>query len=355
MAETPTTGDRRPKTDAARQRQRDGQYKGLLHAVQKRKADNSANYAPAFAHGQMAADFERSAEAAGENRQEVRGHLSLLDRTLLALCGFFSRIGKALPELKDLPQLPLRTDASSPRAPKLVRALGLLLWRPLRLYRMQENWERLAICYLLQRIIRWRKQHGELTAERVEKFHWDLNAILENYYWHINPRLKKIDKRFWKVWRVYRGLVGVVAAVVGVRDWVLGSRDSGFGFRGSAPHGDLGPEVRSSESGSGEASGPGDSQWSAAGDQRSALETRGWGDPGAESQDPNPDNRTPNPASPTPTPAPLVQFRGRPHYDQFHPNWLERLDDLSPEAIADPFQSPSTLRGRSKGARSRRG
>jgi hypothetical protein len=96
MAETPTTRNRRPKTDAARQRQRDGQYKGLLHAVQKRKADNSASYATNFAHGQLAFDFERSAEAAGESREEVRGHLSLLDRTLLTLCGFFRCLGKAL-------------------------------------------------------------------------------------------------------------------------------------------------------------------------------------------------------------------------------------------------------------------
>jgi hypothetical protein len=168
MAETATTGDRRPKTDAARERQRDGQYKGLLHAAQKRKADNSANYAPAFAHGQMAADFERSAEAAGENREEVRGHLSLLDRTLLTLSGFFSRIGKALRELEDLPPLPLHTDASSPRAPKLVRALGLLLWRPLRLFRTQESWEQLAIYYRLQQVARWRREHGELTVERLE-------------------------------------------------------------------------------------------------------------------------------------------------------------------------------------------
>jgi hypothetical protein len=37
----------------------------------------------------------------------------------------------------------------------------------------------------------------------------------------------------------------------------------------------------------------------------------------------------------------LVQFRGTPHYDQFHPTWLESLDDRSPEEIANPFQSPS--------------
>jgi len=48
-----------------------------------------------------------------------------------------------------------------------------------------------------------------------------------------------------------------------------------------------------------------------------------------------------NPESRPPNPRPLLQFRGAPHYEQFHPTWLERIDDLSPEAIGNPFQSPS--------------
>jgi hypothetical protein len=370
MAETPTTNNRRPKTDAARQHQRDGQYKGLLHAAQKRKADNSANYATNFKHGQTAFDFERSAEAAGETREEVRGHLSLLDRTLLTLCGFFPRLGKALsgaesrslpivdcrlpiegaqvvasvfgtrdPELPieeqagfngqsaidnrqlggegpgvrgqtpdtvgdcvaDESSLPLRTDAKSPRAPKLVRALALLLWRPLRLYRNQENWERLAICYLLQRIIRWRKQHGNLTVEIAEKFHWDLDAILENYYSHINPRLKKIERRLWKVWRLYRGLVGVVTVVFG-----------------KLPIANCRLAIEEAQA---EAESPINSHDSQIDNCESTIENR----------------------------QSLVQFRGTPHYDQFHPTWLERIDDSSPEAIGNPFQSPShALKGQQR-------
>jgi len=62
-----------------------------LRAAQKRQADNSANYAPAFNHGQLALDFERSAEAASASRDQVGSHLTLLDRTLLTLCGFFPR------------------------------------------------------------------------------------------------------------------------------------------------------------------------------------------------------------------------------------------------------------------------
>jgi hypothetical protein len=220
MAETPTTNNRQPMTDSARERQRDGQYKGLLHAAEKRKADNSANYATNFKHGQMAFDFERSAEAAGETREEVRSHSALLDRTLLTVCGWFKSAAAALP------RLPLHTDATSPRAPKLVRALGLLLWRPLRLYGMQENWERLAICYRLDQMKRWRQRHGDLTVERAQKFHWDLDVTLHNYDSHLSPRLKKIEKRFWKVWRLYRALVGVASLVFGTRDAELPIADS---------------------------------------------------------------------------------------------------------------------------------
>ena len=388
MAETPTTSDRRPKTDEARQRQRDGQYKGLLHAVQKRKADHSANYAPAFAHGQMAADFERSAEAAGETPEEVRGHLSLVDRTLLTLCGFFPRIGKALPGVESRsisdgpptpgpspprgrgenrfegswerrvknsgqsrlensgesrvedpvawnglpsppwgrgaggegavergasqePRLPVQTDASSPRAPKLVRALGLLLWRPLRLFRTQESWEQLAIYYRLQQVGRWRREHGDLTVERLEQFREYLQAVLDNWEYIVDRRLKRIEKRFWKVWRLYRALVGVVGLVFGSGDSGLGSRDSGLGVQNSGT----------------QAGAPACS----AADESPAANP--------ETRDPSPETR------------PLIQFRGTPHHQQFHPAWPERLDELTPEAIANPFQSPShTLKAQQKSA-----
>ncbi len=297
---------RRPLTPEAGERQRAGQFKGLLHAAQKRKADNSADYATNFAHGQMAFDFERSAEAAGESRKEVRSHLALLDRTLLRLCGFIHRAAAALP------RLPLRSNAASPRAPKLVRAVALLLWRPLRLYRAQERWEQLALCYRLQQLARWRQKHGDLTVERFETFREYAQAILDNWEYTIDHSLKPIEKRFWKVWRLYRGLIGGVAYVFRVRDSVSEDRGSVFGFR------DLGQQ------GSGAADqGPG--AWD------SGFEVR---DSGAESRSANTENRIPNPDC-------LLQFRGKPHYDQFHPTWQQRLDDLTPEAIANPFQSPS--------------
>ena len=323
-----------PLTPEARERMRDGQYKGLLRAVVKRKADCSADYAPNFDHGQTAPDFVRSAEAAGETPEQVRSHLSLVDRTLLTLCGFFPRLaealsdeasrssfespltpgpspprgrgetrfensetkfdnsegrfansesgfedsesrfqdsvaGNALPSpaenellsppwgrgaggggaLKSgvgskLPSLPLPSDAASPRAPKLVRALALLAWRPLRLFRTQEHWEWLALCYRLWQLVRWRQKHGELTVERVEEFHVQLDAVLENFNWEVDWRLKRIERRFWKVWRLYRGLVGVVEAVLGARDSVFGFRDSDEEARGSGSGArDSGPEA----------------------------------------------------------------------------------------------------------------
>src|SRR5215472_10923269 len=92
-------GGARPKpplTPDARQRMREGQHKGLLRAVARRKADCSADYATNFDHGQAAPDFVRSAEAAGETQEQVRSHLSLVDRALLTLCGFFPRMAQAL-------------------------------------------------------------------------------------------------------------------------------------------------------------------------------------------------------------------------------------------------------------------
>jgi hypothetical protein len=335
MAETPTTNNRQPKTVEARERQRDGQHKGLLHAAQKHKADNSANYATNFNHGQMASDFERSAEAAGETREEVRSHFALLDRTLLKLCGWFRSAAAALPSL------PLQTDAASPRAPKLVRALGLLLWRPLRLLRTQQNWEQLAICYRLRQVRDWRQKHPELTVEQVEKFHQNLDAVLENNYWHINPRLKKIEKRVWKVWRLYRTLVGVVASVVGVRDSenrepnAESQEVSNNEPQTPNPDAPSSPEPRELNTESREPNA----------DQ--AAESSG-GDPsvvadhGAEvTNSESPIGISENRQSAIDNRQSLVQFRGTPHYEQFHPAWPERIDDLSPEAIADCFQSPS--------------
>ncbi|HXJ92808.1 MAG TPA: hypothetical protein VMT20_07990 [Terriglobia bacterium] len=453
----PNPKPRRPLTPEALKRQRDGQYKGLLHAAQKRKADNSANYANNFSHGQMAFDFERSAEAAGESREELRAHLSLLDRTLLMLCGYFPRLGEALSGVSGLtvdspltpgpspprgrgentfenlentfensentfensengfensetrsensgsrsegsvagsglpsfaensvpspagnelpsppwgrgaggegaaegpadqaPRLPLHTDAASPRAPKLVRALALLLWRPFRLYRNQENWERLAICYRLEEMKRWRQQHSELTAERADKFHWDLDATLENYHSYTRERLKRIERRFWKVWRVYRGMVGLLGALFDGRGSVFGVRDSGQQGSGD---GDQGPEMRDSGFGvrDSEAEAPCSGTESRAPNPESRATNHESQVTDAESRSTNTEPRTPNPESPianhqssitnpeprTPNPGFLLQFRGTPHYEQFHPAWPERIDDLSPEAIGDPFQSPS--------------
>ena len=369
---------RGPKTPDARNRQRAGQHKGLLHAVQKRKADNSANYATNFDHGQTAVDFERSAEAAGESREEVRAHLSLLDRTLLTLCGYFPRIGQTVPEVKDLPPLPLRSDAASPRAPKLVRALALLLWRPLRLYRRQEHWEQLALFYRLQQLARWRQKHGELTVERFETCREYLQALLDNWEYGVQRRLKRIEARFWKVWRLYRGLVGVIAMVLSVRD-LVGVGDSGFSVRDSGPGiPDSRSEARDSAAGGRDDSSMANSRLQITDSRPSILNLRSEipssessiSNPKSEipssessisnlkSEIPNFDSRAPNPESRASSPdempivprrsaidnfhsRPLLQFRGKPHYEQFHPAWHQRIDELTPEAIANPFQSPS--------------
>ncbi len=358
---------RRQLTPEARERMRLGQHKGLMRAVAKRKADSSADYATNFDHGQTASDFERSAEAAGETREEVRSHLSLVDRALLTLCGFFPGIAEALsggvsrstfespltpgselpigdsrlptegPPGADRqstienrqfraggegaaqspagqePRLPLRSDAASPRPPKLARALGLLLWRPLRLFRTQEHWEWLALCYRLNRLVGWRQTHGDLTVDGVEQFRQQVEGIFDNFIREVDWRLKRIEKRFWKVWPLYRGLVGVVEAVFGVRDSRLEARDSELPIADcrlpieeppAAELRDLGTETRDS-----------------------ALPI----------EEPPEDNRQ----SKIENRQCLIQLRGTPHYEQFHPTWLERIDELTPEAIANPFQSPS--------------
>ena len=99
--------------------------------------------------------------------------------------------------------------------------MALLLWRPLRLFCTQERWEWLALCYHLWRLVRWRQKQGELTVERAEQFHEQVDAIVHNYDREVDWRLKRIEKRFWKVWPLYRGLVGVLEAVLGVRDKAL--------------------------------------------------------------------------------------------------------------------------------------
>ncbi|HXJ94656.1 MAG TPA: hypothetical protein VMT20_17550 [Terriglobia bacterium] len=66
---------KRQLTPEARERQRLGQYKGLLRAVAKRKADNSANYATNFDRGQTASDFERRRVAQTSSRGDYGGLL----------------------------------------------------------------------------------------------------------------------------------------------------------------------------------------------------------------------------------------------------------------------------------------
>jgi len=137
---TETPEMRQARIDAAR-------HRGLQHGVAARKADRSEFYAPGFRSGFCTPDLERSAAAAGEDPAELGPHLTLFDRTLLPLCGFFRTASRAVRR-----RLPLRADVHSPRPLKLVRALARLAWYMLRLLHTQARWERRAVCCRLQEL-----------------------------------------------------------------------------------------------------------------------------------------------------------------------------------------------------------
>ena len=59
----------------------------LRQAVAARQADRSATYATHFIHGLTAPDLDRSAAAAGEDREQLREHIESCQRTIGGLAG----------------------------------------------------------------------------------------------------------------------------------------------------------------------------------------------------------------------------------------------------------------------------
>ena len=159
-----------PPPDEARRELGKKLHGRLLRAVAARKADRSAYYAPSLQHGLTCPDLERSAAATGEDPEAFKAHLRLFDRVFGRLLGFGRPAARAAKSgaaanrqssrknRQSSDPDPMPVDARTPRAPKLARALALLMWLPLRLLRTQAIWERWALCYRLHELARWRRR-----------------------------------------------------------------------------------------------------------------------------------------------------------------------------------------------------
>ena len=211
--------------DLAYQARLDRQIKpwcrNLRQAAAARKADRSADYASHFIHGLSAPDLDRSAPAAGEDRDELRRHLERCRRTIGGLAGvegselLSSKFGVGTSEYKTAERdsesaadPELRTSNSErptsnpdPRAPKLVLALAYVFWRSLRLLRTQVRWEGRALALRLQELHAWRSPNGALTAGRLNQFQSDLHRVTTDVA-HAWDRLRKLRKRFEALWTV---------------------------------------------------------------------------------------------------------------------------------------------------------
>lgn len=207
----PSARNRQPATNPDLERRKAELYARLLRAVEARKADRSAYYAPSLRHGLHCPDLDRSAAATGENPEALKAHLRLFDRVFGSLLGFASQGPKAggnqepgadhrqsstsNPQSPD----PLPVGARSPLAPKLTRALALLMWLPMRLMRTQAIWERRALCYRLHELGRWRRRYGPLTPARIDRLRSDLDLLFNQ---HLDERawLQRVRRRWLLLW-----------------------------------------------------------------------------------------------------------------------------------------------------------
>ncbi|HEV2380121.1 MAG TPA: hypothetical protein VG206_10045 [Terriglobia bacterium] len=205
----PPARNRQPATDPDLERRKSELYARLLRAVEARKSDRSAYYAPSLRHGLHCPDLDRSAAATGENPEGLKAHLRLFDRVFGGLLGFASQRPKTGESQKpgadhrqsSNPQSPdpLPVDARSPLAPKLTRALALLMWLPMRLMRTQAIWERRALSYRLQELGRWRRRYGLLTPARIDRLRSDLDLLFNQ---HLDERawLRRVRRRWLLLW-----------------------------------------------------------------------------------------------------------------------------------------------------------
>ncbi|HUI42905.1 MAG TPA: hypothetical protein VL523_13145 [Terriglobia bacterium] len=305
-----------PESPEMRQARLDqGRYKGLLRAIRVRKADRSEHYAPNFGHGLCATDLDRSAAAAGESRAELRRHLALFDRVLLTLGGFFAALTRAV-----RCRLPLRVDAASALPLKFVRAIARLAWYMLRLPRTQAVWEQRAVTFRLQELARWRQEHGPLTLARFNAFHEALDDILANQLGEFD-KLYKLRRRLFKLWDLLLPDDSLDAEPSGSPE---SSQSSGE--TGDDPGAETGAEIGATIDAYPSALPRDDAQ----GDEAVRMATGGAAAAGGFAE--------------LGSPSPIAPRSGGTHYDQFHPNWTERLNELGPEEMANARQSPSHSR-----------
>lgn len=198
----------------------------LRHAVLHNLRNREADYATHFIHGLSAPDLDRSAAAAGEDREELRRHIERCQRTIGGLAGLriddcrFTSSGlvssefgvpspdSVAPELDPSANTELRTPNSKlsnrqanivNRKSKLVLALAYVFWRALRLMRTQVRWEGRALAFRLQELAAWRDRNPALTAERLNRFQNDLELVTRDVAcaW---GRLCGLRKRFEALW-----------------------------------------------------------------------------------------------------------------------------------------------------------
>ncbi len=210
----------------------------LRRAVVAKKADRSANYASNFTHGLTAPDLDRSAEAAGEDRDDLRRHIERCWRMIGRLAGlasselFSSEFGAPRSESaasetspgldNSQPQTsnPEPSNRQSPIESKLVLALAYVLWRALRLMRTQVRWDQWALIFRLRELAAGANRQAAsenrqfpspespipspdrsapLTPERLNQLRENLEGVSGDLV-HARDRLRRLRKRFEALW-----------------------------------------------------------------------------------------------------------------------------------------------------------
>jgi len=125
----------------------------LQRANEARLRDRSCRYTACFRDGLSVLDLERSLEMAGESPSEYRAHMEWFERVFSQGCEGAESIHK------------------------LARALGQATWRRLRVFHTLPEWELLAVCHGLRRLVWERREREVVTPDRLLEWAHELEVF----------------------------------------------------------------------------------------------------------------------------------------------------------------------------------